>query len=68
MIGVEAGKLTVNGSAATQLRDLSLSGTPFMIYEFSGFDIPKSGTVTIRLEAQTPSSSYAGKTWTRTIE
>lgn len=41
---VRPGNVTVNGSPATTVTDVSLTGTGY-IYAFSGFNVPPSGTV-----------------------
>jgi hypothetical protein len=43
---VRAGNVTVNGSPATGVRDVSLTGTGH-IFEFSGFSVPPDGKVEV---------------------
>jgi len=63
-IHITAGKLTVNGSPAKGSVDIGV-GTKFMVYEFSGFDLPKEGEVKVELLG---TASYEGKTYTFTYK
>ena len=43
--------VTVNGSAATSVTDVSLNGTGY-IFEFSGFTVPAPGTVVVTVRRE----------------
>jgi len=66
VIGVTAGTLTVNGSAAT-----SVTGSGAGPYTFTGYSVPGNGTVTVALRAGTicdeAGNPFAGDTWTLTV-